>query len=153
MTLARLNRTRLYHGTLHHDRRGATALEFALVFPTFLTFIFGFFTVYSMTSAKRAMDFGVERALRYVAANGGASASAVLTAYCNGASTINGDVGSTTNCSASALTITPSSFSAGTWVTISSTYTWVPPTGSGTGPVPQFLTSSMTSSGQIRVVH
>lgn len=134
------------------NRSGTTALEFALVVPALLLFVFGMFNLYGLTRAKRAMDFGIERALRYAAIHGGGSAASVITAYCNAAIIISGDVGGATNCTSTNVTVTPSTITAGVVTTVTATYTWAPPAGYAAGFTPQFVSTILNATGKTRVL-
>lgn len=52
------------------DRRGSTAVEFALVAMIFLTFVFGLFEVGYLYWTWNAMQYGVEKTTRYVMTHG-----------------------------------------------------------------------------------
>ena len=134
------------------NRSGTTALEFALVAPALLLFVFGMFNIYGLTRAKRAMDFGVERALRYAAIHSGSSTAAVVTAYCNAATIISADVGGATKCTATNVTVTPATITAGTVTTVTATYSWAPPAGYAAGFTPQFVSTTLNATGKVRVL-
>ncbi len=135
--------------TLARDRRASTALEFALCFPAVLLFMFSLFAVYSLISTWRAMDVGIERALRYAAVRGGTSTSNVTTAFSDAASVIWRDVGAC-NCA----TVSPSNFAAGGDVTVSVTYTWAAPAIlRGTPATTLFNGVTLTASGTMRVIN
>ena len=135
-------------GRLRGDLRGATALEFAIVFPVFLLFVFGLFAGYSLISCRRAMDYGIEKALRYAIVHGGGGASGVSGAYAAAATVIWPDVGAS-----SVVSVTPSSFKSGDTVVVSVTYGWAPPAGL-TGSVNNGLFNAVTlsASGSMRVM-
>lgn len=135
------------------NRSGTAALEFALVVPALLLFVFGMFNLYGLSRAKRAMDFGIERALRYAAIHAGGNTAAVVTAYCNAAIIISADVGGATQCTAANVTVTPSTITAGQPVTVTATYTWAPPAGYAAGFTPQFISTILNATGKIRVLH
>ena len=108
---------------LKTDRRGATALEFGLCFPAVLLGVFGLFALYSLIVCKRAMEYGVEKALRYAAVNSAVSTQAVVTTqYNTAAGALWKDVGLH-----STVTVTPATFKRGDTVSVSVTYAWVAP--------------------------
>ena len=103
-------------------REGVAALEMALVLPLMLLFVFGLFAVYSLLSARRAMDYGIEKALRYAATNSSGGAAAVSTAFKTAASIVWSDVGANAT-----VTVTPTpTFKASDTVQVAVTYAWSP---------------------------
>ena len=72
--------------------RGVTALEFAAVAPVFVLFVMGTFACYSLVTARMAIDYGIDRALRYAAVNGGASAPNILGQFQAAAGVLSSDV-------------------------------------------------------------
>jgi Flp pilus assembly protein TadG len=134
-------------GSLRIDRRGATALEFALVFPVFLLFIFGLFAGYSLISCRRAMDYGIEKALRYATVHGGGGTAGVSSAYAAAAAVIWPDVGAN-----SSVSVTPSTFKAGDTVSVSVTYNWAAPAGlKAPENTVLFAAVMLSASGSMRV--
>lgn len=134
---------------LRQDGRGSAALEFALCFPAILLFVFGLFAVYSLVSSWRAIDVGIEKALRYAAVHGGAGAGPVTTAYNNAARTIWRTVGT-----ASTVTVTPSTYKAGDVVQVSVSYVWAAPARlRGSLANPLFNGVTLTAAGSMRVVN
>ena len=135
---------------LPRQRSGATAIEFALTFPLFITFIFCLFAAYSLITARRAMDFGIERALRYASVHGGGGATgttAVKTAFTNAASIVSSDVGAN-----STVTVSPATFVSTNTVTVSVTYNWLAPSKlQGTDPTGLFSPITLNASGSVRV--
>ncbi len=132
------------------DRVGATALEFALVCPVFIALIFGIIVFADLFQCRRAMDFGVERALRYAVVHGGSGTAPVSNVYFAAAGAVMSDVG--TSSSASTVSVTPANFSAGTVVTVTATYTWNPVTNYSLTSTPLFGTITLTSTGAMRVI-
>ena len=133
---------------LRRDRRATTALEFALVSPALILFMLGLTAAYSLISCRRAMDYGVDTALRYAAVRGGSSTAGVVSAYRTAATVLWRDVG--TNSSVT-VTGTPS-FAAGNNVTVTATYNWSFPGGiSSTNLI--FNSVRFTSSGTLRVMN
>ncbi len=137
---------------LRRDRRGATALEFALVCPAFIMFIFGFIVVADLIQCRRAMDFGVERALRYAAVHSTAGATGVQNAYYKAAFEIMSDVGTSSASSTVQATASPS-FGVGNVVTVTATYTWNPLVNYSFAATPMFGTMTMTATGSITAVN
>lgn len=135
---------------LYQQRNGATALEFALVFPLFITFIFCLFAAYSLISARRAMDYGIEKALRYASVHGGggsAGTTAVTSAFSTAASILSSDVGANAT-----VSVSPATFVAASTVTVSVTYNWLAPSKlQGTDPTGLFSPITLTSSGSVRI--
>ncbi len=107
---------------LVRDIRAAAALEFALTFPVVLLFVVGLFAAFSLICCKRAMDVGVEKALRSAMVNsaGGASAAQAQCTYWAGV--LWGDVGRRGSC-----VVTPATFVVGGTVTATYTYNWAAP--------------------------
>jgi len=64
---------------LRMDRRGATAVEFALLAPVFLLMFFGVFEVGRAMWIKSSMQFAVEEAARYAMVNTSATTTTVAT--------------------------------------------------------------------------
>ncbi len=138
---------------LARGRNGATSLEVALVFPTFLLFIFGMFAVYTLISARRAMDYGVEKALRYAVVHGGGGTggnTAVGTAFANAASVVWPAVGAN-----AVVTVTPAAgFKAGDTVVIAVSYAWsAPATTKSNAGVTLFQPVTLNASASMRVVN
>lgn len=133
---------------LGRDRRATTALEFALVSPALILFMLGLTAAYSLIGCRRAMDYGVDSALRYAAVRGGSSTAGVVSAYRTAATVLWTDVGSN---SAVTVTGTPS-FAAGNTVTVTATYNWTFPGGvSSSNTI--FNPVKFTSSGSLRVMN
>ena len=84
--------------------------------------VFTLFALYSLVVCKRAMDYGVEKSLRYAAVHGGTGAAGVITAYNTAAGNIWGSVGT-----GSTVTVTPAAFKAGDTVQVTATYYWAAP--------------------------
>jgi len=60
-------------------RRGATAVEFALIAPIFLILVFGIFEMSRAMWIKAALQFAVEEAARYAIVNSSATTSTLVT--------------------------------------------------------------------------
>ena len=60
---------RQFAAKLWRDRRGATALEFGLVLPVFVTIVVGVINTAQLTHAVSSMTFAVEEAARCSAVN------------------------------------------------------------------------------------
>lgn len=134
---------------LWRARRGSAALEFALVFPVFLMFIFGLFATYSLISCKRAMEYGVEKALRYGATHSALGATQVTSAYTNAANVIWASVGAN-----STVTSTFPTVSGTKLVQISVTYAWTAPAGlKGTLSNTIFNAVTLSAGGSMRVLN
>lgn len=133
---------------LRGDQRGAVALEFALTFPVVLLAVFGLFAAYSLIMTKRAMDVGVEKALRFAIVNAGGGTSGVTGTYANWARPISAGVGS-----GSVVTVTPAAFTVGAKVTVTATYAWIAPATIGSPANPLFNPVTLTSSATMRVMH
>lgn len=131
------------------DHQGATALEFAVVFPVFILFIFGMIAAYSLISCRRAMDYGIEKALRYAAVHGGAGSTPVSNAYALAASTVWPSVGTS-----SSVVVSPSTYSFGQSVRVTATYNWFAPAGlTGRYSTTLFSAITLTAAGEMRVVN
>ena len=131
------------------DRRGATALEFALCCPAVLLVVFGLFTTYSLVSSARAINVGVMRALRHAAVNSNAGPSGVETAFRDAAGVIWASVGK-----GASVSITPSTFRAGDTVSIAISYAWAAPARlSGSLRNAIFERATLTGGGSVRVVN
>lgn len=134
---------------MRRDQSGSVAMEFALTFPAVLLAVFGLFAIYSLVMAKRAMDVGVEKALRYAVVNGGAGTAGVSSTYTAWAQPISAGVGA-----GSVVTVTPAAFTAGTKVTVTASYTWIAPaTLAGSMANPLFNSVTLTSSATMRVMY
>lgn len=131
------------------DRRGATALEFALCFPAILLFVFSMFAVYSLVSCWRAIDVGIEKALRYAAVHGGDGVTPVTNAFNTAAGTIWPTVGT-----ASTVTVTPASYKAGDVVQVSVSYVWAAPARlQGSLANTLFNGVTLAAAGSMRVIN
>ncbi len=64
---------------LGRSRRGATAVEFALIAPIFLIMVFGVFEVGRAMWIKSSLQFAVEEAGRYAIVNTSATTTTVAT--------------------------------------------------------------------------
>lgn len=62
---------------LHRDRRGASAVEFALVLPVLLTLLFGTLEVGRLMWVRSTMQFAAEEATRYALVHTGASVAEI----------------------------------------------------------------------------
>jgi Flp pilus assembly protein TadG len=125
-------------------------LEFALVCPVFIMFVFGFIVFGDLIQCHRAMDLGVERALRYAVVHGGGGTANVSSTYFKAASEIMTGVG--TSGPASTVAVTPSNFTAGTLVTVTATYTWNPVANYSLTATPLFGSLTLTATGAMTVV-
>lgn len=135
---------------LVRQRKGAAALEFALTFPLFIAFIFCLFAAYSLISARRAMDYGIEKALRYASVHGGGGTggtTAVKTVFGKAASIVSADVGAN-----STVSVSPATFVSTNTVTVTVTYNWLAPSKlQGTDPTGLFSPITLSASGSVRV--
>lgn len=124
------------------DNRGATALEAAIVLPIVLTVAVMLITSYDALSSRRAVEVGLDRALRHVAVHSATATDAsIKAAYKLAADAISTDAGSQ-----STLVVSPSSgFQRGSPVQIAVTFTWRP-TAAQTGfvSIPMNRTASVT---------
>lgn len=145
---------------LRRERRGGTALEFALVFPTMLLMLIGLTVLYTLLATKRAVDFGIERALRTAAVNSAGGASAVQQAYAKAAGTIWTPAGTTTGVTVKvsaggtgALAVA-STFSPGDTVQVNISYDWVA-SASLAAPYANriFTPATLTANGSVRVIN
>ena len=131
------------------DRRGSTALEFALCFPAVLLMVFGTFAIYSLISCWRAMDVGIERALRYAVVHGGGGTAEVVNRYNAAAANIWPSVGT-----ASTVTVTPAAFKAGDVVTVNVSYVWGAPATIGGPPAVSLFTGvTLVTQARMRVIN
>jgi Flp pilus assembly protein TadG len=137
--------------SLRTDRRGTTALELALVFPVFLLILFGILTTFDLIMSRRAMDYGLEKALRYAAVHSTAGAAAVKSTLCNSASVVMGAVGSGT-CTTN-VTLTPATPTVNSTLQISYSYTWTPTADYSPTSTPTFSAITMTATGSVYVVN
>lgn len=130
------------------DIRGATALEFALTFPVALLFILGTVAAYGLISARRAMDVGLEKALRYAVVHSGSSQGTVNGIFSSAASPIWGDVAGVTP------TYNLASWAVGDTLTITVTYNWAPI--AANNPAYQstiFNSATLTGTASMRVIN
>ncbi len=142
--------TSAWRDSLLRDRGGATALEFALVCPVFIAFIIGFIVFGDLIQCRRAMDFGVERALRYAAVHSSAGSAAVSNMYFSNAKEVMSSVG--TSNESSTVSVTPVNFSAGSLVTVTATYVWNPISNYSLNSTPLFGSLTLTATGAMTVV-
>ncbi len=136
--------------SIGRDRRGLAALEFASVVPMLLITVMGILALNDLVASRRALDFGIERALRYAAVqSSGATVSTVKAAFQTAAGSISNSVSTT-----STVTVTPATFKPGDTVQVSVTYSWVTPANWATSSsTSMFQALSMTGSGSIRVLN
>ena len=134
---------------LWRTQRGSAALEFALVFPVFLMFTFGLFATYSLISCKRAMEYGIEKALRAGVTNSSGGATAVTSAYATAAGKIWPSVGSGSSVSASFSSATGTNI-----LSVTATYTWTAPAGlNGALSNSIFNAVTLSAGGSMRVAN
>lgn len=136
--------------SLRTDRGGTAALEFALVFPVLVLFIFGCLSAVDLIQARRAMDYGVEKALRYAVVHGGGGTAGPTSAYFKAAGIIHSGVG--TSGTSSSVQVTPTGFAAGQTVTVTATYTWNPPADYVLWATPMFGVVTLTATGTMLVL-
>lgn len=133
------------------DRRAAMAIEFALVFPVFIVFVFGTISMYGLANTKRAMDLGLERALRYASINGGGTPANVKTAFYDAARILDSSVGNPTGSAVVTVSTGTDSNSYKT-VTVSISYAWTAPANYTDTTVPLFLPITLAASGTVRTL-
>ena len=137
---------------LARDDRGATALEFAIVFPVFILFFYGMLACYSLIISWRAMDLGLQRAMRYAAISSGATVANVKAAFVAGANIVSADVGANAVVTVSAAPVT------GGTVKVSATYAWTPMAsfnynfGAG-APATVFKALTLANEATVKVVY
>ncbi len=107
------------------DRRGTTALEFALVAPIVLMLLFGIFEFGRLIGDQHALDYGVDAAARYAIVSSGSATTSSITATFNSA--VAPLLGGCTGCDVH-ITFNPS-YARGNSVTITATYPWSPVAG------------------------
>ena len=131
---------------LRSDRRGATALEAAVVLPLAASMIVMLVSLYDVMSSQRAVEYGLERALRYVAVQSATATSATITdRFMTSARALSPQI-TTAN---SSVAVSPASgFTPGQTVSIAVTYTWQP-----TAYTPGFLAIPMNRTASVTVVH
>ncbi len=101
-----------------------TAVETAIALPVFLLLVLGMIGGFGLLEAYRAIDYGLEKALRFAAVHGGSGQAAVQAVFASAAGTILSDVGVNAN-----ATVTPANFQLGNTVQIQVTYVWNSPVG------------------------
>jgi Flp pilus assembly protein TadG len=109
---------------LAQDRRCVTAVETAIALPVFLILVMGTIAAFGLLEANRAIDFGLERALRYAAVHGGSGIAGVQAVFASSAGAILSDVGVNAT-----VQVTPTNFTNGNTVSITVTYVWNSPVG------------------------
>jgi Flp pilus assembly protein TadG len=115
---------------LLRDRRCVTAVETAMAMPVFLLLVLGSVAGVWLLMSYRAIDFGMERALRYAAVHGGSGTAGVQAVFTSAAGAILSDVGASATVNVTSNDPTNSSnFVAGDTVTISVSYVWNSPVG------------------------
>lgn len=136
--------TRRARGILR-DRRGTAALETAVTLPVVVFVMVAMVGVYQVFSSRRAVEYGLEQALRHVAVNSGsATPSSITAAYTSAAKALSPDVGA-----ASKVAVTPASgYAPGQTVQVAVTYQWVPP-----DPVNFLPTIQMNRTASITIVN
>lgn len=125
-----------------------------MVLPVFMLLVLGTVAGFGLLMAYRAIDFGMERALRYAAVHGGSGIAGVQSVFTTSAATILSDVGAsaTVNVTSNDPT-TSSNFVAGDKVTISVTYVWNSPVGTTSPLIGTFFPQQTLSvSSQIYCV-
>jgi len=127
------------------DRRGSTALETTVMLPLIISVMVALVGVYQVLSSRRAVEYGLEAALRFVAVRSAtATQVSIAAAYAAAASALSSDVG--TN---SSVNVTPASgFQPGQIVQIAVTYQWTPP-----AAIPLFPAIPMNRTASITVVN
>ena len=142
------------------DRRGGTALEFALVFPTILLMLLGLICIYTLVATKRAVDYGIERALRVATVNSAGGTAAVTSAYVAAAKTIWTSAGTsngvtvTVSAGGTGTAATSSTFAPGDVVKVSVSFNWVA-AAALLAPYANriFTPTTLTASGSVRVMN
>lgn len=111
---------------LGSERSGATALETAIVLPVVLMVILALMTSYSLLSSLRAVEFGLEGALRFAAVSSTtATPTSIAAAFKTAASRLSADVGA-----ASTVVVTSTlGYQPGRPVQVAVTYRWTAPGG------------------------
>ncbi len=118
--------------------------------PVFLLFIFGFICIQNLVEVRRAMDFGIEKALRYAVVNGGGTTTAISDAYFAAAGKISGAVGTSNAHSTIAVSAAPAT---GSTLTLTATYVWTPPVNFSLTATPVFSGMTFTSTSTVLVVN
>jgi Flp pilus assembly protein TadG len=100
------------------SRRGATAVEFAMVAPIFLIMVIGIFELGRAMWIKASMQYAVEETTRYAIVNTSATTSTLAT-YASTAYSSSG-----INITGATFTATQATTSGKTYVTISGSYSF-----------------------------
>ncbi len=137
---------------LSSDDRGATALEFAIVFPVFILFFYGMLACYSLIVSWRAMDLGLQRAMRSTAVSRSVSTADVKAAFKAGADIVSPDVGTNATVSLTGTVAT------GNTVKISATYAWTPMASfnynfGGGAPTTIFKPLTLANEATVKVIY
>lgn len=103
---------------LHRDQKGAAAVEFAMVIPVFLIFMFGIISFTQAFWIRNTMQYAVDEAGRYAMINTGASNSDITSYF---QSKVYGMSSAGITVSISSATV-----SSVTYKTISATYSFAP---------------------------
>jgi Flp pilus assembly protein TadG len=135
---------------LAKDRRCVTAVETAMAIPIFLLLVIGSIGGFGILLAYRAIDYGMERGLRYAAVHGGSGITGVKAVFASAAGTILADVGANATVTVTSNDPTTSSnFVSGDTVTMTVSYVWNSPVGTSSPLGGTFFpqrTMTMTSS-------
>lgn len=142
------------------DRRASTALEFALIFPTLLLLLLGVMMIYTLIASRRAVDYGIERALRTAAVNSAGGASALKSVYASAAGAVWTSAGVSNgvtvqvSAGGTGTLATANTFSPGDTVQVTVTFNWV---ASGALAAPYaariFNPATLTATGSVRVIN
>lgn len=113
-------------------------------------FVFGFIVLADLIQCRRAMDYGVERALRFAIVHGTGGTGNVSSTYFTAANQIMTGVG--TSSAASTVSVTATSFAAGGVVTVTASYTWNPVANYSFAATPMFGTLTLTATGAMTII-
>ncbi len=145
---------------LRRDRCGATALEFALVFPAILLTFFALLAIFTLVASRRAIDYGIERALRTGAVNSAGGTAAMKTAFTNAAATVWSSAASgavvtiTVSAGGTGTAAASATFNPGDVVQVAVTYNWLPPSSYGSPVVSKILNpATLSTSGSMRAIN
>jgi Flp pilus assembly protein TadG len=130
------------HRLLPCDRRGASALEFALVAPFVLVLMIGLIDVARLLSNQQALDHGVAVAARWAVVNSASASTASIQAKFK--RDVQALLGDCDGCSIK-VAFDPSA-QPGAAVTIAATYPWMP-----VAPITLLPARNLTSSATMTI--
>jgi Flp pilus assembly protein TadG len=128
------------------DRRGATALEFAVSILVVLTLAFATFDLAWLFATQHAMNYGVEKAVRYAVVNSASATTATIKSQF--VTAVTPVLGATKAAAATVqVSFSPSEKVGGT-VTVTASVAWTPMT-----PFDSLVAVTVNSSQTLTIQH